>query len=587
MFHTIEKARRPQGRRMSWPAGPVAAVMAVAASVLMTGCAHLEQGPAAGSGSATLTIVHTNDTHSHAAGVSPRRAACLDDGRCLGGYARLARAVSDQRAASDDVLVLDAGDTWQGSLFFKAVGPGLVTDFAADLDWDAATLGNHEFDEGCTAAARYVKALPMPVLGANLIVDPQCPLADGKTVLPWVIRRVGGIDVGIVGLINDEKHNIRQACPHTRFLPRRQALQQAADALTARGIRHIVAVTHVGYDDDCELARTVTGIDVIVGGHSHDVLGDWPESVGAYPTRLTAPDGAPVLVVTAGVATEFLGRLKVRFDARGHVEHAEGGLLHLTADLQRDEAVSGRVRALRPTLEAWRGETVAHNAVEMADGLEPCRRGECLGALITTDAMLGFGRPYGAVAALLNAGAVRDAIPVGEVKHRDLLSIHPFGNRVRMREITGGQLLSALEHGVSDDKVIGPWMLHTAGIRYRIDARAPSGRRTHAVQIRIDGRWQDVDPRASYRVVLSDFISEGGDGYDMLAAGLEIETPEIILADLVEASIRGRTIDRPPETGRLVWSSRPAPESGARPETGLLRRPGHLAGKKNPAVMSR
>ena len=529
----------------------LAAVAGLISLMFVAGCAT----PADNEQGLELRVLHTNDTHSFAAGISERATPCLNDQACMGGYARLVKAVNEVKKGRDNVLFLDAGDTWQGTLFFKIYGPKLIEAFARTIGWDAATLGNHEFDRGCQATLDYVKALPMPVVAANL-AHTECPLANSNALKPWVIRKVRGQSVAIVGLANDEAKDISKACDKTQFLSRRESLQNAADRLKAMGVKHIVAVTHLGYPADCELARTVTGVDLYVGGHTHDVLGNYPESVGPYPTQVQTPDGATALVVTAKRGTEFLGNIDVRFDKDGRIVGFTADQKHLTADMPRDETVEKRIRKMAEHIEVLRGPTVAHNRLNIVDGLDACRESECLSAMITTDAMLEFGRKYGAQVALINAGAVRDALPLGDVKAADIASIHPFNDTVKMRELTGAALLEAIEHGTSDPKVIGPYILQPSGIRYQIDYKAPQGKRTSRVQIRIDGRWQEIVPNRTYRVVVNEYLDHGGDGFSMIAKAKAVDVPKTKTLTLFEKALHQAGEIKAPEGGRIFWKNR-------------------------------
>ena len=211
-----------------------------------------------------LTIVHANDTHSAAAGIDDRYAACREDDACTGGYARIVEAVEALRKENPAVLALDAGDFWQGTHFFRTGGPEWALAAMKRMPWDAVTLGNHEFDAGCAETVRYVENLPMPVVAANILPNPKCPMSRAP-LKPYVVKTVGGVRVGVVGLANDEGKEVSAACPATTFADRAEALRKAVSALEKEGVRHIVALTHVGYKADVELARAVPDIDVIVG----------------------------------------------------------------------------------------------------------------------------------------------------------------------------------------------------------------------------------------------------------------------------------------------------------------------------------
>lgn len=232
-----------------------------------------------------LTILHVNDVHSAAAGVNDR-GPVYDDTNAVGGLARVTAFVADEKAKAKvqgkAVMALDAGDFWQGTHFFRTGGMPWAREAMRRMPWDAVTLGNHEFDLGCETLARYVKSLPFPVLAANLEKNPACPLSTAP--LPaTVVKDFNGVKVGIIGLVNDEGKDISEACPKTNFADRATALRRAAAELEKSGVTHIIAVTHVGYEADQALARAVPAIDVIVGGHTHSVLGNHPHSEA--PTR--------------------------------------------------------------------------------------------------------------------------------------------------------------------------------------------------------------------------------------------------------------------------------------------------------------
>lgn len=159
-----------------------------------------------------LTIVHANDTHSAAAGIDDRYAACREDDACTGGYARIVEAVEALRKENPAVLALDAGDFWQGTHFFRTGGPEWALAAMKRMPWDAVTLGNHEFDAGCAETVRYVENLPMPVVAANILPNPKCPMSRAP-LKPYVVKTVGGVRVGVVGLANDEERKSRPPAP--------------------------------------------------------------------------------------------------------------------------------------------------------------------------------------------------------------------------------------------------------------------------------------------------------------------------------------------------------------------------------------
>lgn len=506
-----------------------------------------------------LTILHVNDVHSAAAGVNDR-GPVYDDTDAVGGLARVKAFVADEKTKAKvqgkAVLALDAGDFWQGTHFFRTGGMPWAREAMRRMPLDAVTLGNHEFDLGCETLGQYVKELPFPVLAANLEKNPACPLSTAP--LPsTVVKDFDGVKVGVIGLANDEGKDISEACPNTDFANRTKALERAAAELEKAGVTRIIAVTHVGYEADQALARAVPAIDVIVGGHTHSVLGDHPHSEGPYPTVIAHDDGSKTLVVQAGRSTRYLGRLTVSFDDAGRIVQFRGDLEELVPSLRRDEAIHEFVVRSLEAIRADQERFVGVNTSTLPDGLDPCREGDCLSGMATADAFLAWGRSRGAVAAILNGGAVRAAMPIGPVTHADLLDIHPFGNRIQVADVSGAVLREALEHGLSEPDVIGPRLLQTAGLRYRLNPSAPVGKRIVSAEIRTkEGIWAPILPENIYRIVTIAYLLGGGDHFSMLGEHAKILETGPLEVDVLEAYLHEKK-DRDnhlptPATGRII-----------------------------------
>lgn len=498
-----------------------------------------------------LVILHVNDTHAHVAGIDEDGNASFSEAGSRGGYGRIAAAIRQARAAGDNVLALDAGDQFQGTLYYSVHKWPLLAALNRHLPYDAMTLGNHEFDEGCRELARFLAETPFPVVAANLAPEKGCPLL-GSRIVPSVVREIRGRRVGIVGLANPEV-SLAAACPQTRFLDAAAALRTAVKELERQGVRHIVALTHLGLPADRRLARSVDGVDVIVGGHSHSYLGPGAAE-GPYPIVERSPSGQPVLVVTAKRATQYLGELRVTFDEAGIPLVWEGGPRELAPGDARSPAISALADAYTASLAAFRKDVVgSRQPGSLPDGMDACRAGECLGGMMTTDAMLAYARPYGAVIALCNGGAMRAALPEGRITRGDLLTMHPFGNMMVLREYSGGQIRAALEHGVSGEGGMGPRLLQVAGLRYAVDARRPAGERIVRVALADGhGRAVPLDPGMRYGVILPEYLARGGDGYAMLKDGKALPSPEPIDVDLVEGYLRAHDPLPLPATGRIA-----------------------------------
>ena len=526
------------------------ALLFLALSLVQGGCSPARHASPA-EGALSLTILHTNDTHSHIAGINKYGNACFDDTDCRGGLARIATAIRTAKSQNDNVIALDAGDQFQGTLFYSVNKWPMLAELDQHMPYDAMTLGNHEFDEGCLELTRFLAALPFPVLAANLKPAKGCPMLKGNYT-PYTLLTVRGQKVAVVGIANNEVVSLAAACPRTFFEDTAACLQRTVRDLEAQGVKHIIALTHIGLPEDRKLARSVDGVDIIVGGHSHSYLGPDSEE-GPYPIIERSPSGQPVLVVTAKRAAQYLGELNVIFDAQGVPLRWNGGARELAAPETRDAETSALVQKYAASLDEFRNHKVGSHHLSLPDGIDACREDDCLGGSLIADAMLEYARPFGGQVALCNGGSVRAALPSGDISRGDLLSVIPFGNTLVMREITGERLLAALEHGVSEEGGQGPRLLHTAGLRYVVDAARPAGSRIVRAEILNEkDTGTPLDRKARYVIVTIEYLARGGDAYEMLKDSKGIPSPEPIDITVVEDYLKKHSPLPQPEGERII-----------------------------------
>ncbi len=296
-----------------------------------------------------LTIAHVNDAHSKLDPTLTRLTLFLDDTLKakpvyveLGGFPRLVSAVKDTRTQGADALFLNAGDYFQGSLYYtKYLGEADV-EFWNMMKPDAGTLGNHEFDKGLEALkSTLLDRAVFPIVSANVMparpdISVESEMPQAIRVRPYVVKNFGKALVGIVGLTTTATPDISSPGKDVVFTDCLSAVSKAVGELTAQGVNKIVLLTHIGYQEDVSLAAALRGVDVIVGGHSHTLLGNFSslglKSSGPYPTAVKDRDGDTVLVVQAWQWGDVLGDLVVSFDAEGRVRTWEG----------RPKAVVGR-----------------------------------------------------------------------------------------------------------------------------------------------------------------------------------------------------------------------------------------------------
>jgi 5'-nucleotidase len=471
-----------------------------------------------------LTVLHTNDVHAHIADFDAMGQECTPEketrGVCLGGAARLATAVKAARAEGGDTLFLDAGDWFQGTLAYTRFKDEALREVTAGLGYQAMVPGNHEFDDGPAVLARFASGLPFPLVACNMDASAE-PALSGK-IAPYAVLDVGGRPVGVVGVANEDTAMLSSPGPNVRFSPAEEPLRAAVAELAARGVNVVVALSHAGFERDKELAATVAGLDVIVGGHSHALLSNGaPEAVGPYPLRISGPDGDTACVVTAGSWGKYLGRLDLRFDAAGRVVEAAGDTRPMDAAVAKDADMAARVAVFEDRLAPFKATVVGELAAEMPMSRAECRGAECLLGDVAAEAMLAAAEKYQAQAAILNGGSIRAGLAAGQATLGAVLTAFPFGNTLVACDLLGADLLAALEHGVSvahDPNASGTGRFpQVAGLRYVFTPSREAGSRLVSAQVRgADGKYSPVDPAATYRVAVSDYLARGGDGYTML-----------------------------------------------------------------------
>jgi 5'-nucleotidase len=484
-----------------------------------------------------LTILHTNDFHAHVDEFNRNGAWCkpedADAGLCIAGAPRIAAAVAAVRDSTENVLVLDAGDQFQGTLFFAIYGSEVLTLTANQIGYDAMAVGNHEFDDGPAELAEFINGADFPVLGANIEASTDPDLAG--LILPYTVVERDGHQIGIVGITTPDTSNISSPGPNITFTAPITALQTAVDELTGMGIDKIIAVTHLGYDVDVDLASQVSGVDVIVGGHSHSFLytPTVPVTftnptfgpltpVGPYPTLVQSSTDEPVLVVSAYQWGTFLGHLDVTFGPGGLVHFYDGNPVYLGDEAPKDLDLDAMLQPYREGVAELRETVVGTTTVELpinVGGQRICRLGECLMGNLVADAMLWKANQVnpgaGYQMAFQNGGGLRAPIITGTVTMGDVLETLPFGNAIATFELQGMYVKEALENGARLYPSENGGFAQVSGLRYVISPTLPVGSRITSVDVWNGAGWDPLDHDAMYKVVTNDFMRRGGDFYTM------------------------------------------------------------------------
>jgi len=502
--------------------------------------------PGRAQAAARLRLIHLNDLHSRHEPVAASGAACdAARGPCFGGSARIAAAIAAARteAPGGAHLMLDAGDQFMGSLFYTRHRGATEAAVLNAQGCDAMAPGNHEFDHGPETLARFADAARFPLLSAN--IDAAAEPALAGRLRPWSAFARGGARVVVIGLTTPSTPTVSSPGPRLRFTDPAEAADRAIAEARRDGPATVVLLSHLGLPADLRLAQAVRGVDVIVGGHSHTLLGALPGALGPAPTVVDGPDRA-VRIVQAGALGRYLGRLDLDVAADGRVLAHAGAVREMTMELPEDPAVARIVAGFAASLAEVRARVVGRLAAELP--LE-CRARECALGNLVADAMLA-GAP-GAEVALQNAGGLRAPLRAGEVTYGDVLTVLPFGNALATLALRGADLRAALENGLSQP--MAGRFPQVAGLRFAWDASAPAGQRLGPVEVRRDGRWEALEPERVYRVVTNDFLRRGGDGYAVLRdAALEAYDNGPLLEEVVAGFLAANSPVRAGVEGRIA-----------------------------------
>jgi 5'-nucleotidase/UDP-sugar diphosphatase len=489
-----------------------------------------------------LTILHTNDIHAHYDSFEPWGEPVQ------GGVARLKTAIDTEREGADYVLVLDAGDQFQGTLFFTVGGAQVVADVMNGLKYDVMCIGNHEFDAGPSELATFIDLAEFFVLSAN--TDAFADLYLSGKIEPYSLHLFeDGQPVAVIGLTTEHTAIASSPGPNVQFLDVTSTAQRTVDELEERGIDVIVALTHLGYERDLELAHSVDGIDVIVGGHSHTLL-------DSYPTITTSASGEPVLVVTAHEWGKRLGRLDVAFTDDGFIGSYTGRTLFIDESIPEDEGMLDVLAGYRPAIEALMTRVVGATDVDLNGAREDIRVRETNLANLICDAMLWKTGGLDATIAIQNGGGIRASIPVGEITMGQVLEVLPYGNQISVLSLVGAELIEALENGVSQVEDGSGAFPHVGGMRYTFDPTAELGGRIASVEVwdEVSEAFVDLDADATYTLATNNFLANGGDGYEVFAQASDRYDSGWLLSDTLAEFLAEQGPVAPEVEGRISES---------------------------------
>ena len=462
-------------------------------------------------------ILHTNDVHG-----------------AIDGYAYIPTLREYFYSfGAEDVIVVDAGDFSQGSIYVSTNKGAVAIDMMNAAGYDIVTLGNHEFDYGYAQVMDNLSKAEFTAVCANVIKD-----EDGTAILPaytlWTGSGEEPLKIGFVGIETPEtatkvNPGLIKEIHFATFEDHFAYAQAAVNFVKAEGADIVIGLTHLGVDAESagngyrsvDLLANVEGIDFTIDGHSHTVMtaAETGEAVQSTGTKF-----AYIGVVVIDNATKAV----------------EDNFLVSTSGLKKDELVAAKAEGIITAIDAMYASVFATTEIELNGAKAPGNRTEetNLGDLIT-DAMVWSVVKEGGieqvepnhVVGITNGGGIRATIAVGDITMKDINTVLPFGNTVAVIYATGTELLEALEASTfcTPDAVGGypqtsgiKWTLDTTkafdqGAVYELDGKAGSYYAPASIQrVTIEEvNGEPFDPEAIYAVVTNNFCAAGGDTYNV------------------------------------------------------------------------
>ena len=491
---------------------------------------------AANAKSDDIVVLYTNDVHCG-----------IDDSI---GYAGLAAYKADKLKETKNVVLVDAGDAIQGDLAGALSKGDYIVDIMNQVGYDVAVPGNHEFDFGMDQFLALTKKSNAKYISSNF-TDTKA----NKTVFdPYVIKELGGKKVAFVGIstpesitkstpafFQDEKGNyIYDFCNDKTGKKLYKAVQNAIDAAKAEGADYVIALGHMGIDDQSkpwtsrEVIANTTGLNAFIDGHSHSTVAS---------EAVKDKDGKEVTLSQTGTKLAAIGELIITADGKISTSL-------VTDYAAKDEKTASLIKEVKDKIEAVSSKKVGTSEVLLttldAEGKRAVRNQETTMGNFCADAYRIIG---GADIGVVQGGGVRADIKAGDVTYGDIIALHPWGNMYGVIEATGQQILDALELGArsTPDEVGG--FLQVSGISYEIDTTVPSTVVTdeNAMFVKVAGARRvvnvkvggvPIDPKKTYTVASTTYIlTQQGDGFTMFDGCKEVTKESLVDTEVIQKYI--------------------------------------------------
>lgn len=452
----------------------------------------------------SLTLLYTNDTHGHLLPFD------MKDSKDIGGISRRAALIDKIRkeAGPEKVLVLDAGDVYQGTPMSAMFKGKVDYKIMKMIGYDAMTLGNHEFDFGQKVLLSNIKDSGLPVVCSNVIYEKT----KQYLIKPMAIKVIGGIRIGIIGIVTPETPTATHPdnVKGLRFTEPVSAIKYFLSK-TNENPAFLIVLSHCGYDSDIEIAKAVPQVNVIVGGHTHTKV-EKPTWVGN------------AIVVQDYQWGADLGRLDLKItgdEDNGYtIKDAGGKLIPITDKMPSVPAIDAVLDHYSKLLSGKMDQVIGFSGSYLDNS--GSKKGETSIGDLVSDVIRQAGK---AQIGFQNGGGIRSSLDKGPVTIGEMYTILPFDNTITVMQLTGSQIKGILERSLSSAEKF----MQVSGAVISIKA----GKIT---EITVGG--EKLEAGKLYRVATNDFLTAGGDGFDTFKSGKTIVNTGINLRDAAIRHIR-------------------------------------------------
>lgn len=557
-----------------------------------------------GSCPVAFQLLHFNDVHNRIEAATSSGSACSASqesaGQCYGGMARLATSLKQARERGFPTVVLDAGDESVGTLYDVVYRDRQPTAAAQNaLGVDAFTLGNHEFDFGVASLNAFLAKLNAPVLACNVRAATNASAAAVllARIKKYAVVEVGGTGVrmGVVGWVTPETAFISNPGVDIAFDSVVPSAAGAVALLKADfpDVKLIVGLSHAGLASDMDVASQVPDLDLIVGAHDHYFLyadGKTPgprldvssASSGQVPYReypvlvnSSVQPGKVLPITQAFFASRYLGQLNLTFDPAGNLTAYSGqpqllGGAVSANNVARDASMLSLIGQFSGNLTSLNSAVLGTTLVALSSSRTTARVREAPLGNLACDAFLWYLRNATSIVTpdlagsvcVVNGGGLRADIDAGNITAAEVFAVLPFGNVITVLNVTGAQLISALENGVSGELTLlndlAGRFPQVSGLEFTYLDTQPVGSRVLSVFLRPAGPGGPrvaVDPCKSYALLTNDFMAGGGDNYVVLRQARVLYGSGPPMADVLMSYVQAFSPLSPATEGRITRCS--------------------------------